>query len=181
MGLVIVLTEPAPLEIDMGTTGPTGPPGPPGPAGPTGPTGATGATGATGPASTVPGPAGPTGATGATGPTGATGADGNLAAQVLNAQTGTAYTLAAGDVGKLVTCSNAAAITVTVPSDSVTFPVGCWCELYNLGAGLVTVAAGAGATLRATPTAKARAQYSRLFVQKIAANTWALSGDVAAS
>src|SRR4029077_17465153 len=108
------------------------------------------------------GSTGPQGPTGATGPA---GADGNTAAQLLNAQTGVAYTLAATDIGRLITCANAAAITVTVPQDSAAaFPVGTWCEVYQLGAGQVTVAAGAGATLRATPTAKARAQYSRLFV-----------------
>ena len=37
-----------------------------------------------------------------------------------NAQTGTTYTLVAGDSGKLVTTSNAAAITVTVPPDVFT-------------------------------------------------------------
>ena len=35
---------------------------------------------------------------------------------VLNAQTGTTYTLVAGDVNKLVTLSNASAITVTIPN-----------------------------------------------------------------
>jgi len=105
-----------------------------------------------------------------------------LQVQGINPQTGTTYTLATTDQTQLITQSNAGAITTTVPQDSaVTFPVGAWTELYQLGAGQITVAAGAGATLRATPTAKARAQYSRLFLQKIAANTWALSGDIAAT
>lgn len=104
------------------------------------------------------------------------------ATQTINAQSGTTYTIATDDPGKLVTQSNGSAITTTVPQDSdVTFAVGKWCELYQLGAGQITVVAGTGATLRATPTAKARAQYSRLFLQKISANTWALSGDLAAS
>lgn len=104
-----------------------------------------------------------------------------LATQTINAQTGTTYTLVAGDVSKLVTCSNGSAITLTVPQDSdVTWAVGDWCEVYQLGAGQVTVAAGSGATLRSTPGAKARAQYSRIFLQKISANTWALSGDCSA-
>ncbi len=102
--------------------------------------------------------------------------------QAINAQTGTTYTLVAGDVGKLVTLSNGSAITLTVPQDSdASVAVGAWVELFQLGAGQVTVAAGSGATLRATPTAKARAQYSRLFVQKISANTWALAGDISAT
>lgn len=104
-------------------------------------------------------------------------------AQTVNAQTGTTYTLAASDAGKLVTLSNAGAITLTVPQDSdATIAVGTYVDLYQLGAGQVTVAAGSGATLRVSGlTAKARAQYSRLGVQKVSANTWVVFGDLAAS
>lgn len=103
--------------------------------------------------------------------------------QPVNAQTGTTYTLVLTDVGKLVTLSNAAAITLTLPQDSdVAAPVGCYVDLAQIGAGQVTVVAGTGATLRVSGlTAKARAQYSRLGVQKISANTWQLFGDLAAS
>lgn len=104
-------------------------------------------------------------------------------AQTVNAQTGTTYTLVAGDAGKLVTLSNASAITLTVPQDSdATIAVGTYVDLLQLGAGQVTVAAGTGATLRTSGlTAKARAQYARFGVQKIAANTWSLFGDLAAA
>lgn len=102
--------------------------------------------------------------------------------QTINAQTGTSYTLSDTDRGKLITLNNAAAISLTVPQDSaVTWAVGSWCELMQLGAGQITVVAGSGATLRTTPTAKSRAQYSRLFLQKISANTWGLAGDLAAT
>ena len=106
-----------------------------------------------------------------------------LLAQAVNAQTGTTYTIVAGDAGKLVTLSNASAVTLTVPQDSdATIAVGTYVDLMQLGAGQVTVAAGTGATLRTSGlTAKARAQYSRLRVQKVAANTWSLSVDLAAS
>ena len=40
----------------------------------------------------------------------------NLLNPLVNAQTGTTYTLVADDNGKLVTLSNAAAIAVTIPS-----------------------------------------------------------------
>jgi hypothetical protein len=104
-------------------------------------------------------------------------------AQEVNAQTGTSYTLVAGDAGKLVTLSNAGAIALTVPEDSdATIAVGTYIDLLQLGAGQVTVGPGSGATLRTSGlTAKARAQYSRLGVQKISANTWSLFGDLAAS
>lgn len=104
-------------------------------------------------------------------------------AQEVNAQTGTTYTLVAGDAGKLVTLSNVAAVTLTLPQDSdATIAIGTYVDLYQLGAGQVTVAAGTGATLRTSGlTAKARAQYARFGVQKVSANTWSLFGDLAAS
>lgn len=168
-----------------GPAGATGPAGPEGPQGPTGATGTTGATGATGPAGpTGPeGPQGPQGIQGIQGIPGTPGADATYAtAQSINAQTGTTYTVATTDPGKLVTLSNASPVTLTVPQDSdVAWTVGAWVEVLQLGAGQITVAAGAGATLRTTPTAKSRAQYSRLYLQKIAANVWALAGDLAAT
>jgi hypothetical protein len=82
-----------------------------------------------------------------------------------------------------VTLSNASAISLTVPQDSdQTITTGTYVDLMQLGAGQVTVSAGTGATLRVSGlTAKARAQYSRLGVQKIAANTWVVYGDLASS
>lgn len=104
-------------------------------------------------------------------------------AQAVNAQTGTTYTLVAGDAGKLVSLSNASSITLTLPQDSdATIAIGTYVDLYQLGAGQVTTVAGTGATLRTSGlTAKARAQYARFGVQKVSANTWSLFGDLAAS
>lgn len=104
-------------------------------------------------------------------------------AQEFNAQTGTTYTLAESDIGKMVTLSNAGAITFTFPQDSdATIPVGTGGEWLQLGAGQVTAAQGTGATLRASgPTLKSRAQYSRGGWQKISANTFSFFGDVAAA
>lgn len=104
-------------------------------------------------------------------------------AQPINAQTATTYTLVASDAGKLVTLSNAAAVTLTLPKDAdASIAIGTYIDVLQLGAGQVTVVAGSGATLRVSgATAKARAQYSRLGVQKIAADTWSVFGDLAAS
>lgn len=104
-------------------------------------------------------------------------------AQPINAQTGTSYTLQVSDAGKLVTLTNGSAVTLTVPSDATAaIPVGSYVELLQGGAGQVTVVAGSGATLRVGGlTAKARGQWSSLGVQKIAADTWRLYGDLAAS
>ena len=44
---------------------------------------------------------------------------------ILNAQTGTTYTLVIGDAGKTVTMDNASAMTLTIPANaSVAFPIG---------------------------------------------------------
>lgn len=104
-------------------------------------------------------------------------------AQSVNPQTGTTYTLVLADAGKMVSLSNASAITLTLPQDSaVAIAIGSYVDLYQLGAGQVTVVAGTGATLRISGlTAKARAQYSRFAVQKVSANTWVLMGDLALS
>jgi hypothetical protein len=106
-----------------------------------------------------------------------------LTSPVINAgtnnQTGTTYTLALTDNGKIVTLNNASAITLTVPTNSsVGFPVGSQIFLTQLGAGQVT--ATSSATLRATPGAKLRTTYSSAALIKIDTDTWVLSGDIVA-
>ena len=117
------------------------------------------------------------------GPTGANGADGGWdSVMSINAQTGTTYTLVLADQGKLVTLSNASAITCTVPpNSSVAFPVGAVVRLVQIGAGQVTVAQGSGVTVSATPTLKARTQYSGLELIKVGTDLWYLFGDLAVS
>lgn len=61
-----------------------------------------------------------------------------------NTQTGTSYTVAASDNGLVITLSNAAAITVTVPNSLV---ADFSCTFYQKGAGQVTFTGGSGATL----------------------------------
>jgi len=65
-----------------------------------------------------------------------------------NAQTGTTYTLVAGDADKLVTTSNASAITVTIPPS--VFSAGQQINVQSIGVGLTTFAAGAGVTITST-------------------------------
>lgn len=100
---------------------------------------------------------------------------------LLNAQTGTAYTLALSDAGKIVTLSNAGAITLTVPAESTTnFAIGTSIDLIQLNTGQVTVAGAAGVTVNATPGLKLRTQYSAGTCIKTASNTWILVGDISA-
>lgn len=98
----------------------------------------------------------------------------------INAQTGTSYAPVLSDRGKLVTLSNAGAITVTMPSDATTaFAIGAQIDFSVIGAGMATFVAGASATVNATPSAVTRAQYSTVTAIKRAANTWLLVGDLA--
>ena len=127
----------------------------------------------------VVGPTGPTGPTGTTGATGSTGtAGGGIAA--INAQTGTTYTLVAGDLNDLVTLSNASAITLTVPPS--VFSANDVINIAQIGAGQVTLAQGAGVTINstgATATApKLRAQYSSASIICTASNTFLVVGDI---
>ncbi len=102
--------------------------------------------------------------------------------QSINAQTGTTYTTVLTDGGKLVTLSNASAITLTIPpNSSVAYPVGTKLDFIQIGAGQVTVAGGTGVTVNSTPTLKFRAQHSGASCIKIATDTWQLVGDLAAS
>lgn len=103
-----------------------------------------------------------------------------FATQAINAQTGTTYTLAASDLGKLVTLSNAAAITVTLPQDSdAAIPVGGHVDVAVIGAGMATFIQGTGATVNGTPSLVTRAQWSAVTCIKRAANTWLVIGDLA--
>lgn len=100
---------------------------------------------------------------------------------LLNAQTGTTYTLVLTDAGKFVTLNNAAAITLTVPAEAtVNYAIGTSIDLAQLGAGQVTVVGNGGVTVNATPGLKFRAQYSAATLLKVASNSWLLLGDLAA-
>lgn len=98
----------------------------------------------------------------------------------LNAQTGTTYTLVATDATKVVTASNASAITITVPPS--VYVAGDIITVLQTGAGQVTFAQGAGVTINsvgATATApKIRAQYAAAQVICTASNTFAIVGDI---
>ena len=100
----------------------------------------------------------------------------------INAQTGTTYTLVLADLGKLVTLSNAGAITLTVPTNaSVAFPVGTVVACAQLGAGLVSIAGATGVTINGvTPGDEDSAgQWSTWSLTKLATNTWLASGGLA--
>lgn len=98
-----------------------------------------------------------------------------------NAQTGTTYTLALSDAGKMVTLSNASSITLTIPTNaSVAFPTNTRIDLLQMGAGQVTVS-GAGVTIYSSSSkVKLTGQYSGASLWKKDTNTWVLIGDISA-
>jgi hypothetical protein len=76
---------------------------------------------------------------------------------VLNAQTGTSYTLTGTDVTKLITLNNSGAITLTIPS--AVFLTGANINIQQIGAGQVTIVNDGTSSFTGTGT-KLRAQYS---------------------
>lgn len=88
------------------------------------------------------------------------------------------------DIGRLITLSSGSGLACTLPKDSdePRIPIGATGRVMQLGAGLVTMTAGSGATVRASGlTLKALQQYSVMTWEKIAANTYVVYGNVAAS
>ena len=109
------------------------------------------------------------------------------AALAFNAQTGTTYTFVLADAdNKLVTASNAAAQTYSIPTNATTaFPVGTQINLIQIGAGQVTVQAATSGTTTVVSTGataaspKCRAQYSALTLIKRDTDSWYVIGDIA--
>jgi hypothetical protein len=108
-----------------------------------------------------------------------------VATVALNAQTGTTYTFVLSDASKFVTCSNASAIAVSIPTNaSVAFPTGTVINVQQIGAGQVTIAAATPGTTTVTSagitsaTPKTRAQYSAVTCIKTGTDTWTVVGDI---
>jgi len=102
----------------------------------------------------------------------------------LNAQTGVTYTFVLADNGKLVTLSNASAITATVPTNaSVAYATGAIINIQQIGAGQVTIVGDTGVTITSTgataTTPKTRAQYSAASIIKTGTDSWTVIGDIA--
>jgi hypothetical protein len=100
----------------------------------------------------------------------------------VNAQTGTTYTTVAADAAaKLVTLTNASAITVTIAAGL--YAIGEQINFAQLGAGQVTFQGDTGVTVVSTgataATPKCRIQYSTATAICTATNTWLVVGDIA--
>jgi len=103
-----------------------------------------------------------------------------------NAQTGTTYTVQASDSYQagtaLVTLSNVAAITVTVPKQATTaIPVGSVVNFQCVNTGLPTFAPEDGdVTINPAATLKIAAQWGAASLVKTATNVWSLIGLLSA-
>ena len=107
-------------------------------------------------------------------------ASGGSQSLTLNQQTGTTYTLVAGDLNKLVEVSNTGAITVTVPANILA--VGDQIHIMQTNTGQITVAAGANvAAVNSALGLKLRARWSSATLIKRVTSTnadqWVLVGD----
>ena len=100
----------------------------------------------------------------------------------INSQTGTTYTTVLTDDGKLITADNASSIALTIPpNSSVAYGIGTQINIMQLGAGTVTITAGAGVTLRSDGNKlKTNAQYAVATCCKIATDTWVVVGNLKA-
>jgi len=93
-----------------------------------------------------------------------------------NAQTGTTYTLTGTDANnKLITLSNASAITLTVPNG--VFTTGQQINIQQIGAGQVTVASDGTSVITGAGT-KLRTQYSAATLVCTSSNNFTLIGDI---
>ena len=104
----------------------------------------------------------------------ATKADNN---SVINVMSG-AHTIVVADVNNIREMSGGG--TITIPADNSFWPVGAVVDVIQTGSSQVTVAAGSGVTVNATPGLKIRAQWSSATILKRAANTFVVMGDLSA-
>lgn len=90
------------------------------------------------------------------------------------------YTLVRTDNGRVIEVNSASAVTVTVPpNSSVAFEIGSVVNVYAASTGVVTIAAGAGVTIR-TPTGQfvVADEYGEVSLRKRGTDEWVLAGDI---
>lgn len=104
----------------------------------------------------------------------------------INSQSGTTYTLASTDQYQvLVITSNAAAKTVSIPTDATTnFPIGTAITILNTGTADTTIQATTSGTTTVTSAGASAAApkiglYKSAVCIKTASNAWTVVGAVA--
>lgn len=136
-------------------------------------------------AGNVRGPQGIQGTKGDKGDTGDVGPAGPVALTTLRTVSTTTYTFVAGDAERMLITDNAAAKTVTVPTNaSVAMPYTAngsttTVAILNTGTGVLTLAPASGVTfIRKPAQALTVQQYGVVVLTKINTDTWYLSGDL---
>jgi hypothetical protein len=100
----------------------------------------------------------------------------------VNSQTGTTYTAALADAGRMIEISNASSITFTIPPNSTAaFANGTQIDVLQTGAGQITIAAGTGVTVNSEGAKlKLKAQWAAATIIKRDTNTWVAIGNLSA-
>lgn len=112
-------------------------------------------------------------ALGNTSTTAAPGNDIRFSILTSNTQTGTAYTLVLADARKVIEMNNAAANTVTIPTNATqAFSIGTVIDVVQIGAGITTIAPAAGVTLRSPAGLAIPFQYGSARLRKRATDEW---------
>jgi hypothetical protein len=93
------------------------------------------------------------------------------------------YTLVIGDKDRVKVCTNASGtLVITVPTDTVTFPIGSQVAFIRQGAGKVQIVPASGVTLNsASGNRFIKNVNGTAALIKTAANTWTLAGSLEAS
>jgi hypothetical protein len=105
---------------------------------------------------------------------------------IVNAQTGTTYTVVAGDAQKVITLANGSPITLTIASNATqALPVGTQVTISQYGLGQVTVVGAsspAAVTIVSTGATsnspKLRTQYSTATLIQTSTDNWLVVGDI---
>ena len=114
-----------------------------------------------------------------------TAANANILASsivALNTQSGTAYTAALTDVGKLINFTSGTAVAFTIPAESsVAFAVGDQINIYQGGSATVTITPAATVEVRSSGAKlKTNDQFSVATCIKIDTNEWIAVGNLKA-
>jgi hypothetical protein len=87
------------------------------------------------------------------------------------------------DKFKVIEFNNSGAISVTIPNDTQDsgWPVGSYVEIRQIGTGQITIGKDAAVSMYAPDSQfKTRVQWSSLFLEKRATNSWLVTGDATA-
>ena len=94
----------------------------------------------------------------------------------INDQTGTTYTLVAGDNGKVIKFTNGSAITLTLPSG---LGLGFNCSVIQYGAGQITFSTSSSTLYNRQSHTKTAGQYAVTGLISCVADVFVLAGDTA--